>query len=162
MKRLLTALLAVFILLGCSARESDADRFRKEYGIGTDRIRFIEKKDIRASLTQGTHVVMFSHPGQNDDCIRELLAAVSGHSGIMVYYYDSDGIDEALQNEIRQTAIPYVSRLMDTYPQIYLIKDGQTTDFYECSLYSSDEFSQLIAKSVEKLVTSHSPGCDGC
>ncbi|MBR0385424.1 MAG: membrane lipoprotein lipid attachment site-containing protein [Erysipelotrichaceae bacterium] len=170
MKRLLLILLAVFMLTGCG-KLSDEQRFAKEYGLddpGDLAVRYIaDKKELLEELVNGTRVILISHPDEeiNED-VRTIVKNSSNFSGVYVYYFDRQKVDDELEQQIWQTATPYIS---EDYMQgekllVYFRKYGEIFDYLTGSDIKKLDISltEKVNNTLNEMLKDLRPGCNEC
>ena len=121
MRRILTALLAAFVLLaacGCQKKSSEALRFKSEYEqlngqkdengrpypeitIPEDNtVRYVDEEKICEAFENGTHVIYLGWPqcGWCRRMLPVLLSTVRQYSGISVYYFNMKDARQAFED----------------------------------------------------------------
>ena len=167
MKKLIVILAVLLVISGCRKPDvPEADEFARDYeteeGIG----RALEDAgDIMEKLTNGTHVVLFAHPDDDDKpIVQKLAAAVKEYSGMAVYYYDMEKVDDKLTNEIHGRITPWNSMgYFDTdKPVIFFIGNCELVD-YICSFDEEETYVKSINNALKVMADNKKPACiDGC
>ena len=167
MKRLIAVLAVLLLLTGCKGPDKpETDTFARDYeteqGIG----RLLEDAgDIMEKLTNGTHVVLFAHPDADDKpIVQKLAAAVKEYSGMAVYYYDIENVDDKLANDIHGRITPWISiGYFDTdKPVMFFIGNGELVD-YIYFFDSEETYVKTIDDALKVMAENKKPACiDGC
>ena len=164
MKRILTVLAVVVLLAGCTKHVVyvETDPFAQAYETaGGISGRLDDAEDIKEKLTNGTHVVLFAHPDEDDKpIVQQLAKAVKDYGGMVIYYYDMEDVDSRLAGEIQDLMTPWISEgyFNEGKPVIYMIKDGELVD---CIYSYSEGYIKSITDALYIMATNEKPACSG-
>ena len=151
------------MLAGCNGNQSKPeDDFYELYGVSGDSVVFLTgRDDIMEKLQNGTHVVLFAHPDEDQkDVVKNLVELVSQYPGARIYYYDLNDIGTELGNEIHDLLTPHISYWYfgGNEPVIYMIRNGELVEGF----WSYSEGSQGRLKEAMDIMTSDKkPACSG-
>ena len=112
MKKIMILLAVLLLLAGCSGNTKKPDNdFSELYGVNGDSVVFLTgREDIMEKLTNGTHVVLFAHPDDDQKkIVRDLVELTKQYAGVRIYYYDLNDVSEKLGNDIHQLLTPHIS-----------------------------------------------------
>ena len=150
-------LLCIFMLTGCVSKKTDT--FEQEYGVsGIDAVELKDSDDVMEKMTNGTHVVLFAHPDEDQKKVIEVLAeAVKQYAGVRIYYYDLDKVQNKLGGDIIEMTTPWISNYpFSMGPVIYFIRNGEVVD-WQCGKEAVLDFNEVLT-----LMTSgEKPACSG-
>ena len=162
MKKILILLAAVLLLAGCSNTPEPRNDFSELYGVNGDSVVFLaDRDDIIDKLQNGTHVVLFAHPDDDQKkIVKDLVELTKQYAGVRIYYYDLNDVSEKLGNDIHQLLTPHISSWYfdGSEPVIYMIRNGELVQgFWSYSENSSDGWKEAM----DIMTKDTKPACSG-
>ena len=163
MKKILILLAAVLLLAGCSGNDKKTENdFSELYGVNGDSVVFLaDRDDIMDQLQNGTHVVLFAHPDDDQKkIVKDLVELTKQYAGVRIYYYDLNDVSEKLGNDIHQLLTPHISSWYfdGSEPVIYMIRNGELVQgFWSYSDNSSDGWKEAM----DIMTKDTKPACSG-
>lgn len=163
MKKILILLAAVLLLAGCSGNDKKTENaFSELYGVNGDSVVFLaDRDDIMDKLQNGTHVVLFAHPDDDQKkIVKDLVELTKQYAGVRIYYYDLNDVSEKLGNDIHQLLTPHISSWYfdGSEPVIYMIRNGELVQgFWSYSDNSSDGWKEAM----DIMTKDTKPACSG-
>ena len=163
MKKLVMLLSVLLLLAGCDGNNKKPENdFSELYGVNGDSVVFLTgREDIMEKLTNGTHVVLFAHPDDDQkEIVKDLVELTSQYAGVRVYYYDLNDVGEKLGNDIHEMLTPHISTWYfdGSEPVIYMIRNGELVQGF----WSYSDGSQASWKEAMDIMTKDTkPACSG-
>ena len=165
MKKILTVIAAVMMLLsvsGCTKKMTDAERFAEEFKVTeSNSISYLKQSDVIYQLTHGTHLVLFASPKGSvpgSEELKRLIEAVSSHSGIIVFYYNTDDLSGKLKDEVLTALAPEGTEVTDM--TVVFVKQGEVVRVVYDGKSVSDkpDYDSFISEIEQNI----QPGCNDC
>lgn len=163
MKKLVMMLSVLLLLAGCSGNDKKPENdFSELYGVNGDSVVFLaDRDDIMDKLQNGTHVVLFAHPDDDQKkIVKNLVELTKQYAGVRIYYYDLNDVSEKLGNDIHQLLTPHISSWYfdGSEPVIYMIRNGELVQGF----WSYSENSSAGWKEAMDIMTRDTkPACSG-
>ena len=163
MKKIMILLAVLLLLAGCSGNTKKPDNdFSELYGVNGDSVVFLaDRDDIMDKLQNGTHVVLFAHPDDDQKkIVKDLVELTKQYAGVRIYYYDLNDVSEKLGNDIHQLLTPHISSWYfdGSEPVIYMIRNGELVQgFWSYSEKSSDGWKEAM----DIMTKDTKPACSG-